>query len=346
MSYISSLLLSKKPSGHIPIWFMRQAGRYLPEYREVRQNYPDFLAFISNPKDAAKVTIQPLERFDLDGAIIFSDILIIPWALGQGVRFEVGEGPKLDAIQNPEDIKKLTQGLKFDQTITPTLEALSLVAPKLQDHQNLIGFSGSPWTLACYMIEGQGSPTFSKAIAFARQHPQDFAHLQSILIEAVIAYTRKQIDAGAQVIQLFDSWAGLCPSDLYGEYVVNANRLIVEGIRKTHPQCPIICFPKGSGLNYKSFVEIVKPNGISIDPMAPANILKDLDVVVQGGLAPEHLLQGGDLMLNSASAYLKLFKGEPYIFNLGHGIIKETKPDHVSQLISFVRSQSEEKVAL
>lgn len=345
MSCLYSLFKSQKKSDRTPIWFMRQAGRYLPEYRAIRQNYPDFLAFISAPQDAATVTLQPLERYDIDAAIIFSDILMIPWALGQGVRFEVGEGPKLDAIHCEKGIQKLALSHKFDQTIKPTLEALSLCRSRMPKDKSLIGFSGSPWTLSCYMIEGQGSKTFQKTAKFARTNPKAYQDLQTLLIESIVIYLSSQIKAGADVVQLFDSWAGLCPESLRNDYVFKPNQEIVRRLKLLHPEIPIIAFPKGIGPQLLEFVHNVGPDGVSFDHTAPLEDLKQMPCVVQGGPSPELLLEGGGALYEMSKQYLQAFKDKPYIFNLGHGIIKETNPENLASLIAYVRDFEKERWA-
>ena len=271
--------------------------------------------------------------------------MIIPWALGQGVRFEAGEGPKLDAIKDHEGVERLFMGGKFFQTISPTLEALSICRGQLSKDKSLIGFSGSPWTLSCYMIEGQGSKTFAKTSAFAKESPKAYADLQNLLIEAIVVYLSAQIKAGADVVQLFDSWAGLCPESMRHEYIFKPNFEIVKRLKVLHPEVPIIAFPKGIGSQLLQFARFVAPHGISFDHTASISDLQNMPCVIQGGPTPELLLQGGEELFTSASHYLNTLREKPYIFNLGHGIIKETNPETLENLISYVRSFEKERRA-
>lgn len=323
----------------VPLWFMRQAGRYLPEYRAVREKAGGFLNLAFNPELAAEVTIQPLRRFGMSAAILFSDILVVPMGLGQGLRFAEGEGPILGHL----DVEKLSMD-RFDEVLKPVYETVSLARDKLGDENlsdaALIGFSGAPWTLSCYMIEGGSSRNFSRTKGFARKNPEQFESLLSKLTDSTIHYLCRQIDAGAEIVQIFDSWAGLLADDEFDHWCIAPVKKIVQGVKSKHPHVPIIGFPRGAGAGYERFALESGVDVLSMDQDVSLDRCMNLQksVTVQGNLDPELLLKGGSDMERAAKKILEKLSGSPFIFNLGHGIIKETPPDHVKELSDIVRA--------
>lgn len=326
-----------------PLWFMRQAGRYLPEYHEVRNQAKNFIDFCQTPSLAAEATLQPLRRFDLDGAIIFSDILIIPHALGQKVSFVTGEGPQLDALQTDLDLKKLSlNGL--EKGVTPTLEALGRVRTALPPDKTLIGFAGAPWTVMSYMIEGRGSRTFDRVRQFSEAFPQGFQDLTDLVTNATTQYLLAQIEAGAEMIQIFESWAALCPESLREQAIFNPTAQIVRRLKEVYPHIPVIGFAKGVGEILPLYQKITGVDGLSLDPsidISWAREALDLCPVLQGGLDPQVLLRGGPELDRDVRRYLEGFKDRPYIFNLGHGILPQTPIEHVQRVIEIVKEKGE-----
>ena len=328
---------------YIPFWFMRQAGRYLPEYRDIRQKADGFLDMVYNPYTASEITIQPLRRFGMDAAIIFSDILVIPQALGQKLEFVEGEGPKLQPIRNALDLLGIGKILAKDR-LEPVYEAISLTGQKLRQEgfldTTLIGFAGAPWTLACYMIEGQGSKDFAHVKNFMREHPDTFSELVEIVTEAVITHLSQQIDAGAEAIQLFDSWAGYLDGEEFREWVVKPAAIISARLREQCPNIPTIGFPKGVGPNYHSYAKETSFYAIGIDYNLPvewaAEVLQD-QWILQGNLHPKVLKEGDELESETRRILNHLGK-KPFVFNLGHGIDKDTPLEHVAQLVELIRA--------
>lgn len=332
--------LQGEVTGRIPFWLMRQAGRYLPEYRATRQQAGSFLHLCFNPELAAEVTLQPIRRFGMDAAIIFSDILVVPHALGQTLDFVEGEGPKLNALHGAQDISKLNFDA-FDQKLSPVYEALKLVRAALEPEKTLIGFAGAPWTLACYMLQGYGDGEFATAKKFSYSDPFNFDRLIDILTEATTRYVLKQIESGANVIQLFDSWAGLLPHHYFKKWVTNPTQKIVEQIRLKHPDIPVIGFPRGAGVLYTSYVAKTGVQGIGIDTQTSLQwAVREFgnDVCLQGNLDPVLLVTGGKELEGEIDRLLNLVKGQPFIFNLGHGILKETPPEHVAHLAGLLQA--------
>lgn len=322
-----------------PFWLMRQAGRYLPEYRQVRAQAGGFLDLCMNPELACEVTLQPLRRYGMDAAILFSDILIVPWALGQGLRFAEGEGPLLDAIRDGAGLTALKPDL-LNQKAAPVYETVSRIRAALDEHTTLIGFAGSPWTVACYMVEGAGSKEYAHVKRFAYTDPVGFGHLIDILVDATITYLDAQIRAGAEVVQLFDSWAGVLSADDFQRFVVEPTCRIVKALKAAHPDVPIIGFPRMAGLNLESFVAQTGVDAVSLDPGVPAEwAARTLQgrVAVQGNMDPMLLLAGGEGMDQAVRKLLATLGQGPFIFNLGHGIIKETPPENVSRLAKLIR---------
>lgn len=332
MNCLLDVLTQKKKTERIPIWFMRQAGRCLPEYREIRSQYKHFMDFIRSPKDAARVTLQPLKRFDLDAAIIFSDILIIPFALGQKVTFEAGEGPRLDPIMTLEDLSLET----LQNGIAPTLETLANVKAQLPRDIALIGFAGAPWTVLTYMIEGGSSKDFSQTLKMYYTQLQLFRNLLEMVEQATVIYLKEQIKAGAEVLQIFDSWAGSVPHALFDELVVDPQMRIIQELKRDHPDIPLISFPRGIGEKLSYFTVRCQPDAISLDSMR--SLIQLEGVVIQGGIDPAVVVAGGGAMYKQVEEVLEFYKNNPYIVNLGHGIQQQTPIEHIEELISYARS--------
>lgn len=339
---ILEVLNGKKPE-KVPFWLMRQAGRYLPEYMELRKDAGSFLNLVYDPEKAAEVTIQPLRRFGMDAAILFSDILIVPHALGQDVTFEAGEGPRLEPIASEKDFAKLDVS-RIDAHCATIYETVRLCRAKMSaegfDETALIGFCGSPWTVICYMVEGRGSKDFAKAKAWAQNDPESFGTLVDIVTRASIAYLDGQIRAGAEVIQLFESWGGLLEGDEFKRWVIAPTKKIRAHLKKFHPHVPVIGFPRGAGTLAFDYARETGVNCVGLDQgIDPEWAAQNLQTIlpVQGNLEPELLLAGGDALKQGLEKIHASFQGRPWIFNLGHGVIKETPPGHVAQLRDIVR---------
>ena len=325
-----------------PLWMMRQAGRYLPEYREVRARAGSFLDLCFTPKLAAEVTLQPIRRFQFDAAIIFSDILLIPHALGRAVVFEAGEGPRLDPLDSPEKVGELARDADFNM-LEPMFEALSQVRATLSPGVALIGFCGAPWTVATYMVAGRGTPDQAPARLFAYRHPKAFAELIDVLVENSVQYLLRQLEAGAEVLQIFDTWAGVLPVHEFGRWSVEPTRRIVEGVRKAKPDAKIIGFPRGASALLPAYVDRTCVDAVSIDWAAePALIRAQVQskVAVQGNLDPLALIAGGAALDAAVDEVLVNYGRGRLIFNLGHGILPETPIAHVAQMVKRVRALS------
>lgn len=335
--------LSGQPNTPPPIWLMRQAGRYLPEYREVRSRVASFLDLCRTPELAAEVTLQPLRRFDLDAAIIFSDILIVPYALGQKVEFVEGEGPTLDAIRDGKAVARL-DAETVEPKLTPVYETLERVCASLPRNVPVIGFCGAPWTVATYMVEGHGSKDQAEARLFAYRDPNGFQHLMDILVEASADYLLGQVNAGASALQIFDSWAGSLPEDEFARWCIEPTRRIVEQLNGSAPDIPIIGFPRGSGPLAVRYAKETGVDAIGCDTSLPlAWIGSELQSLlpVQGNLDPLLLVAGGpELDARVKSTLSALGKG-PFIFNLGHGIQPDTPIAHVERLIKLVKTRAD-----
>lgn len=330
---------------HIPFWFMRQAGRYLPEYRALRAEAGGFLNMAYNPELASEITMQPIRRFGMDAAIIFSDILVIPHALGQHLEFVQGEGPKLNALRSADDFKSLSFS-GFEKTLTPVYEALSKTRTMLSqegfDSTALIGFCGAPWTVACYMVEGGGSKDFLHVKSLAYREPELFETLLEILVEASAAYLIKQVEAGAETLQIFDSWAGALDAQSFKRFVIRPTRKIVDLVKDAHPNVPIIGFPRMAGQNYLKYVQDTGVTAVGLDPSvdtAWAARTLQTHVPVQGNLDPICLLAGGDTMVMAVEQIISDLKNGNFVFNLGHGINKDTPVEHVEQLVKLIRER-------
>ena len=333
--------LSGTKSKTTPLWMMRQAGRYLAEYRAVRASQKDFISFCLNPEKASEVTIQPITRFGFDAAIIFSDILMIPWAMNRNVRFKTGVGPLLDPMERPSDIQNdvlrdLTSKLQ------PVGKAISLTRAALPEKTALIGFAGAPWTLITYMAEGGSSRDFAKARLWAWQDKTALDRLLDILIDATVQFLTIQAKAGAEALMLFDSWAGAVPASQRDWLVIKPARSIVEKLRKNGIELPVIGFPKGIGEGLIAYAYETGVTAVGLDhgvDPAWANTYLPKAMPVQGNLDPLSLISGGDAMTADIDHILDCFADRPHIFNLGHGITPATPIDHVQQMIDRVRQR-------
>lgn len=321
----------------VPIWLMRQAGRYLPEYRQVRAEAGSFLDLCYNPNLACEVTIQPLRRFELDAAIIFSDILVIPQALGQDLAFKEGEGPKLGPLEGVPRLEETA----FLEKLAPVYEALSLVSAQLSPEKTLIGFAGAPWTLACYMIDGQGGGGFPKAQALMRERPSFFGQLIDCLVESIVLHLSKQIEAGAEVVQIFDSWAGALKAEEVSLWSLAPLLRITGELARLHPGVPVILFPRQIGQEgLLALAEDGRAAGVSLDQgqdLAWAAETLQSRITLQGNLAPETLKAGGDALHEETDRILRQLSKGSHIFNLGHGVMQHTPPEHVAALVEQVR---------
>lgn len=322
-----------------PIWLMRQAGRYLPEYRAIRASASSFLDFCYNPELAVEATLQPIRRFGFDAAIIFSDILVIPDALGQGVRFVEGEGPRLDALADRKAIEGLAGELDLEK-LEPVYAALQGVKGELPPETALIGFCGAPWTLATYMIGGRGSPDQASARNFAYRDCEAFALLIDRLVEACITHLCRQIEAGAEAVQIFDSWAGNLPEAEFLAWSEEPIGRIISGVKAEHPSVPVIAFPRAISGGFSRFIETTGADALGLDTAARLSEVRaflDDEVVTQGNLDPLVLIAGGEQLDAAIDRIMTDTRGTRHIFNLGHGILPQTPIAHVERLIVRVR---------
>ena len=322
-----------------PIWLMRQAGRYLPEYRALRTQAPSFLDFCYNPAMAAEVTLQPIRRFHFDAAILFSDILVVPDAMGQTVSFETGHGPRLDPIETPEGVDRLSL---FDlEKLSPVFETIDRVKSALPADVAFIGFCGAPWTVASYMIAGQGTPDQAPARLFAFRHPQAFERLIERLIDASVAYLIRQIDAGVEVVQIFDSWAGVLPANEFARWSAGPIARIVAALKAQRPRTSVIAFVRGADAHLPHLTRTLGADAYGLDTaLDPAWAVAQTasTAVLQGNLDPLALVAGGAALDREIDTILAAFAGRPHIFNLGHGILQQTPIEHVEQLLARVRA--------
>lgn len=326
-----------------PIWLMRQAGRYLPEYRAIRAGVADFIALCTTPELAAEVTLQPIRRYGFDAAILFSDILILPWALGHGLAFKEGEGPVLPKLRDAAGLAALDPN-RVAAAVAPVMETVRRVRAGLASEgfgqTALIGFAGAPFTVACYMVEGGGSRDFAATRAMAYADPALFAGLMDMLTESTIEYLSAQAEAGAEALMLFDSWAGVLSPSLFRRHVIAPATRIVAALRQRHPGIPVIGFPRLAGLMVGAY-GATGVNAIAMDTsmdLAQAAALVPDGVAVQGNLDPMALVAGGAALTGEAEAILRAMRGRPFIFNLGHGIVPQTTPAHVGALVEQVRA--------
>jgi uroporphyrinogen decarboxylase len=322
-----------------PVWMMRQAGRYLPEYQEVRARAGGFLDLCFTPELAAEVTLQPVRRFGFDAAILFSDILVIPHALGRLVSFAAGEGPRLDPLNDPAGVDALPR--EVDQEIlAPVYAAIRLVKAELAPGVALLGFCGAPWTVATYIIAGEGTADQAPARLFAYRYPEAFARLIDRLVEASVAYLVRQFEAGVDAVQLFDTWAGVLAPEEFARWCIAPGAKIVTELRRQVPQAKIIGFPRGAGTLYQNYLEEVAVDAVSLDWTIDRNFARQTlqsRRPVQGNLDPLALLAGGAALDRGIDAVLEAFVDGPFIFNLGHGILPETPIAHVERMLARVR---------
>ena len=330
-----------------PVWLMRQAGRFLPEYRAVRAQTKGFMDLCTTPELACEVTMQPVRRFGMDAAILFSDILVLPWALGQDLTFAEGEGPILPPIRTREQIEALdVAGVRA--AIAPVLETVRQVRAALNKREEegegqatLIGFAGSPFTVACYMIEGGGSKEFAHVRAMAHGEPELFELLMEKIIAGTITYLSAQVLSGAEALMLFDSWSGILSPNLFRKHVIGATARIVAKLRERFPKTPIIGFPRLAGLMLGEYAEKTGVQGVAIDTSAEPSIAASMipaHIALQGNLDPLAVVAGGAALEAEAASILNALKGRPHIFNLGHGILPQTNPDHVRALVEQIKN--------
>ena len=334
--------LKSQPSKIPPIWLMRQAGRYLPEYRELRARAGSFLDLCYSPEFATEVTMQPIRRYGFDAAILFSDILIVPHALGQPLEFVEGEGPRLDPLKSLDDIKALRPD-KVNNRFDRVYEAVTSIRTALPGETALIGFCGAPWTVATYMIGGRGSPDQAVTRQFAYQNPEAFKFLIDLLVTTSVDYLLGQVRSGANILQIFDSWAGNLPEDEFFKWSIDPTARIVREIKSHHPDLPIIGFPRGAGPGYETFFKATKVDGISCDTSLPLSYMRDhlsSHGAVQGNLDPLLLVSGGAALDARVDEIVETMAGKPFIFNLGHGIVPQTPPENVAQLVNRIRAQA------
>lgn len=322
-----------------PIWLMRQAGRYLPEYRALRERVGGFLELCYTPELAAEATLQPIRRFGFDAAILFSDILVVPDALGQAVSFEEGAGPRLEPLRGETALVRLSRQGALERLGT-VLETVRLVRAGLPPEVALIGFAGAPWTVASYMVEGGSSRDFALVKAWALGAPESFAMLIDLLVETTIEYLDGQVSAGAEAVQLFDSWASALPASVLRRWSLEPMRRIVAGLKARHPGVPVILFPRGIGVGYEVFAAESGADGLSLDSGVPLDWARERlqgRLTVQGNLDPIALLAGGEALRGGTREILEALGGGPLVFNLGHGILPQTPLEHVAELVALVR---------
>ena len=322
-----------------PVWLMRQAGRYLPEYQLLRRRAGDFLSLCYTPELAVEAMLQPVRRFGLDAAILFSDILVLPDALGVEVSFSDGRGPRLQPVRTLADIAVLRpEGVR--NHLAPVFETIERAVEALPKEVTLIGFAGAPWTVACYMVEGQGSKDFAAVKLWAFSDPEGFQRLIDVLVEATVEYLIEQVKRGAEVIQLFDTWAGLLPAGAFERWCITPTRTVIERFKTAWPDVPVIGYPRGAGVMLTEFVEGARVDAVSIDSgVPPAWAARELQTrtIVQGNLDPILPLVGGDAMVDQIHTILDALGRGPFIFNLGHGLLPDTPPKNVEILVRAVR---------
>ena len=324
-----------------PIWMMRQAGRYLPEYRATRAEAGDFLSLCYNPELAAEVTLQPIRRFGFDAAILFADILLLPQALGADVWFVTGEGPRLSTLTSAKDIAGLRAADAIHDKLSPVYQTLRILSRELPRETVLIGFAGAPWTVATYMVAGRGTPDQGPAHALIRADRAAFAALIERLTEATILYLSAQIEAGAEVVKLFDSWAGSLQGRDFDDFALQPTRRIIAALKARHPGIPVIAFPRQAGDRYIGFARATGADCVALDQSVSAEWAAQHvqpDGCVQGNLDPRHLVTGGPDLVAEAQRITRALRGGPHIFNLGHGITPDADPDNVARMIEAVRS--------
>lgn len=324
-----------------PIWMMRQAGRYLPEYRATRAQAGDFLSLCYTPDLAAEVTLQPLRRYDFDAAILFADILLVPQALGADLWFVTGEGPRLSTITDAAGVAALKPVDAIHDTLNPIYETVRILSRELPPGTTLIGFAGAPWTVATYMIAGRGTPDQGPAHAMREGAPEAFDALIGRITAATIEYLSAQIDAGAEVVKIFDSWAGSLKGDAFRRHALEPARTITAALKERHPGIPVIAFPREAGDGYIGFARATGADCVAIDNSVEPEWAAEhvqVDGCVQGNLASSHMVTGGQALVDDTLRICRAFANGPHIFNLGHGITPDADPDNVARMIETVRS--------
>ncbi len=324
-----------------PVWVMRQAGRYLPEYRATREKAGDFLSLCYTPELAAEVTLQPIRRFGFDAAILFADILLVPQALGADLWFVTGEGPRLSTVTTPADLAALKPAEAIHETLAPVYETVRILARELPGETALIGFAGAPWTVATYMIAGRGTPDQGPAHRLKEEDRPTFEALLALITEATIEYLSCQIAAGAEVVKLFDSWAGSLEGADFTAYTLKPAARIIAALKARHPGIPVIAFPREAGKNYVGFARNTGADCVALDnsvdaAWAAAHVQKD--GCVQGNLAPVHMVTGGQALIDETRRIRDAFSGGPHVFNLGHGITPDADPDNVQLMLDTLRN--------
>ena len=336
-------VLAGEATSRPPVWFMRQAGRYLPEYRALRATTPDFIAFCMHPEKAAEATLQPMRRYGFDAAIVFADILLIPGALGQKVWFEAGEGPRLGALPSIDSMRNLTENA--GEALKAVGETLSLVRERLEPERALIGFAGAPWTVATYMLDGEartiGKGERAQARSYAYAEPEKVAALLDVLVEATAHYLKMQADAGAQVLKIFESWAEGLPDDLFESLVLRPHQKLVRRVRELGVTVPLIGFPRGSAALAERYATECDVQAVALDTACPLPVGKRVQAIapIQGALDPLLLRAGGDMLDRRVDQLMEAWGDGPWIFNLGHGIMPDVPMDRVDQVLKRIGAQ-------
>lgn len=323
-----------------PVWMMRQAGRYLPEYRATRAEAGDFLSLCYNSDLAAEVTLQPIRRYGFDAAILFADILLIPDALGADLWFVTGEGPRLSTITAEEDFAKLKGPDDIHDHLAPVYETVRILSRELPEETALIGFAGAPWTVATYMIAGRGTPDQGPAHALKAENRALFERLMERLTAATIEYLSRQIEAGAEVVKIFDSWAGSLKGQDFQDFALEPAKRIIAEIKARHPGVPVIAFPREAGEGYIGFAKATGADCVAIDNSVSADWAAEhvqIDGCVQGNLDPKHMVTGGQALIDETKRIVRAFSKGPHIFNLGHGITPDADPDNVQVMLDAIR---------
>ena len=324
-----------------PIWMMRQAGRYLPEYRETRAQAGDFLSLCYNSELAAEVTLQPIRRYGFDAAILFADILLLPQALGADLWFVTGEGPRLSTVQSKQDFENLRQPEEINETLAPVYETVKILSKELPSETTLIGFAGAPWTVATYMVAGRGTPDQAPAHLLKNENPELFDNLINLLVEGTVEYLSNQINAGAEVIKIFDSWAGSLKGNDFDKYALEPCKKIISALKVKHPTIPIIAFPRQAGDRYVGFAKQAGADCVALDESVSAEWISQnvqVDGCIQGNLASSHMVSGGRALIDETKRIVKALSNGPHIFNLGHGITPDANPQNVQIMIDTIRN--------
>ena len=323
-----------------PVWLMRQAGRYLPEYRATRAKAGDFLSLCYTPELAAEVTLQPIRRYGFDAAILFADILLLPQALGPKLWFAAGEGPRMEVTATAEAVAGLKPVAAIHETLGPVYETVRILSRELPEETTLIGFAGAPWTVATYMIAGRGTPYQGPAHAFKAADRAAFSALIERITEATVEYLSAQVEAGAEVVKLFDSWAGSLKGQDFIDFALEPARKIIAALKERHPGLPVIAFPREASEHYVGFARATGADCVAIDNSVSAEWAAEkvqVDGCVQGNLDPKLLVEGGERLISETRRVVRAFSGGPHIFNLGHGITPEADPDNVSRMLEAIR---------